>query len=519
MEAIYSLKVRTRLIGAFGFVLLLLLVVAGMGVRNLGQTFDRLASVYNDNLVPLRELGEITRLSNRNRILVMDMLLNPSAANIAKRDAEMGKNADSIDKLVKAYKGSRLTEKEQQVVPKFEAALNAYRNEGLTPAREALRAGDTDTASKIYKEAISARLATPLTDALSQLTEIQVEAGNAQYAQAEQLNRSTRWMLIGLTATAFVVGALLALRIAHSVTQPIDQAVDLAQRVADGDLSGDQPRTRGDELGQLLASLGEMQQSLHQVVSQVRGSADNVANGSAEIAHANNDLSARTEQQASALEETASSMEELGSTVRHNADSAQQANQLAQAASTVAVRGGEQVGEVVSTMGEIQDASRKIADIIGVIDGIAFQTNILALNAAVEAARAGEQGRGFAVVAGEVRTLASRSAEAAREIKALIAASVERVERGTAVVDQARATMAEVVDSIRRVTDLMGEISSASKEQSMGVAQVGEAITAMDKTTQQNSALVEEMAAAATSLKLQADGLVGAVARFRLGTH
>ena len=178
----------------------------------------------------------------------MDMLLNPSAANIAKRDAEMGKNADSIDKLVKAYKGSRLTEKEQQVVPKFEAALNAYRNEGLTPAREALRAGDTDTASKIYKEAISARLATPLTDALSQLTEIQVEAGNAQYAQAEQLNRSTRWMLIGLTATAFVVGALLALRIAHSVTQPIDQAVDLAQRVADGDLSGIS-RARGRRAG------------------------------------------------------------------------------------------------------------------------------------------------------------------------------------------------------------------------------------------------------------------------------
>ena len=240
-----------------------------------------------------------------------------------------------------------------------------------------------------------------------------------------------------------------------------------------------------------------------------------MATASAEIAEGNNDLSARTEQQASALEETAASMEQLGATVKQNADSASQANQLAMSASTVAVKGGEVVSQVVQTMKGINDSSRKISDIIQVIDGIAFQTNILALNAAVEAARAGEQGRGFAVVASEVRSLAGRSAEAAKEIKSLINASVERVEQGTTLVDEAGVTMTEVVDSIRRVTDIMGEISSASKEQALGVAQVGEAVTQMDQTTQQNAALVEEMAAA-SSLKSQAQELVATVGAFKL---
>jgi len=251
-------------------------------------------------------------------------------------------------------------------------------------------------------------------------------------------------------------------------------------------------------------------------VHRVRLNADSVATASAEISQGNSDLSMRTEEQASALEETAASMEELSSTVRQNAENARQGNQLAQNASTVAVRGGEVVGQVVDTMKGINDASRKIADIIGVIDGIAFQTNILALNAAVEAARAGEQGRGFAVVASEVRSLAGRSAEAAKEIKGLISDSVQRVEQGTVLVDQAGTTMAEVVAAIRRVTDIMGEISAASTEQSQGVAQVGEAVTQMDQATQQNAALVEESAAAAESLKLQAQQLVQAVAVFKL---
>ncbi|KAB2894866.1 MAG: HAMP domain-containing protein, partial [Burkholderiaceae bacterium] len=307
-----------------------------------------------------------------------------------------------------------------------------------------------------------------------------------------------------------------ALLFSRSVIRPLDEAVQVSRAVADGDLTVARQSTGRDEIAQLLNALHDMQASLSRVVRHVRHNADSVATASAEIAQGNNDLSARTEEQASALEETAASMEELSSTVRQNADNAHQANQLAVSASSVATQGGDVVAQVVSTMRGINDSSHRIADIIGVIDGIAFQTNILALNAAVEAARAGEQGRGFAVVAGEVRSLAQRSAEAAKEIRTLIHASVERVQQGTKLVDRAGETMTEVVTAIRRVTDIMGEISAASGEQSAGVAQVGEAIAQMDQATQQNAALVEESAAAADSLKAQAQQLVQAVAVFRL---
>jgi methyl-accepting chemotaxis protein len=290
-----------------------------------------------------------------------------------------------------------------------------------------------------------------------------------------------------------------------------------AQRIAAGDLSPVAGAERA-AMGSVMAAMAAMRDSLVGIVTQVRAASENIATGSTQIAQGNDDLSARTEQQAAALEETAASMAELGSTVKQNADNAKQANQLAQGASTVAVKGGEVVGQVVETMKGINDSSKKIADIISVIDGIAFQTNILALNAAVEAARAGEQGRGFAVVASEVRNLAQRSAEAAKEIKTLINASVERVEQGTALVDQAGTTMTEVVGAIKRVTDIVGEISAASTEQSAGVAQVGEAVSQMDQATQQNAALVEESAAAAESLRNQAQQLVQAVAVFKL-TH
>ena len=297
----------------------------------------------------------------------------------------------------------------------------------------------------------------------------------------------------------------------------VSQSQDAINRVRDGDLTTRNSDQENDEFTPLLASLEEMQAALSNIVTTVRQSSDSVATASSQIAQGNADMSARTESQASALEETAASMEELSSTVRQNADNARQANQLAQSASTVAVQGGEVVSQVVDTMKGINDASRKIADIISVIDGIAFQTNILALNAAVEAARAGEQGRGFAVVASEVRNLAGRSAEAAKEIKSLITASVERVELGSTLVGQAGTTMDEIVNSIRRVADIMGEISAASAEQSAGVSQVGEAVTQMDQATQQNAALVEEMSAAAASLRSQAQELVQAVAVFKVG--
>ncbi|QTN30350.1 HAMP domain-containing protein [Rhodoferax sp. AJA081-3] len=334
-------------------------------------------------------------------------------------------------------------------------------------------------------------------------------------AATKDAAKATLWALV-----VMVIGAALGMAggiwLSRQIVLPLARAVELADQVAHGQLNNNIDVRGKDEIAALLQSLKDMQGSLAKLVINVRQGSEGVATASAEIAQGNNDLSARTEQQASALEETAASMEELGSTVKQNADSARQANQLAQSASSVAVQGGVVVDQVVETMKGINESSRRIADIISVIDGIAFQTNILALNAAVEAARAGEQGRGFAVVASEVRSLAGRSAEAAKEIKSLIGASVERVEHGTTLVDQAGSTMKEVVDSIKRVTDIMGEISAASGEQSAGVQQVGEAVMQMDQATQQNAALVEEMAAAASSLKSQAQDLVQVVAAFKV---
>ncbi len=355
--------------------------------------------------------------------------------------------------------------------------------------------------------------------ALDKLSDFNFKAGERAAEQAQVVYERARVGVNALSLSALAIGLMLGGLITRHLKRQLGgeplAAADVARAVAAGDLSTPIPLRPGDQTS-LMAHLRHMQLSLSQVVSSVRQGSEGVATASSEIAQGNSDLSGRTEQQASALEETSASMEQLGATVMQNAENARTADQLARSASEVALKGGDAVSQVVGTMKGINDSSKRIADITGVIDGIAFQTNILALNAAVEAARAGEQGRGFAVVAAEVRSLAQRSAEAAKEIKSLIAASVERVEQGTEQVDRAGETMNEVVASIRRVTDIMTEISSASAEQSAGVRQVGEAVTQMDRSTQQNAALVEQSAAAAESLKHQAAQLVQAVAVFKL---
>jgi methyl-accepting chemotaxis protein len=353
-------------------------------------------------------------------------------------------------------------------------------------------------------------------EAVRQLSEYEEQqaAAIAELVRQNYVDMRTAMLVAAGLAALFGVAAAWLLTV--SITRPIAQAVQVAETLASGDLSTSIPAGGRDEPGQLLSALGRMTEGLAGLVSRVRSNSDAIASGSGQIANGNEDLSQRTEQQASSLQQTAASMEQLNGTVRNTADTARQASQLATAASQAAVDGGRVVDEVVSTMEGISTSSRRISDIIGVIDGIAFQTNILALNAAVEAARAGEQGRGFAVVAGEVRSLAQRSAEAAREIKGLIGESVQKVEGGSKLVADAGRTMGDIVAQVKRVSDMIGEISSAAQEQTQGIAQVGQAVTQLDQVTQQNAALVEELAAAAGSLKSRAGELVGSVQQFKI---
>ena len=415
----------------------------------------------------------------------------------------------------KRPRSSKLTAEEKNLADKFAPLLAKFNKQGIEKATLALKSSELSTTRDLIQEVIEP-LSQEIKDTLAPLLKLQLDEAKSEYDDAVARYTLIRNVCLISLAIGLPLAAWFAFVMIRNISRSLNDAADMAHAVAKGDLTVQIHSSGTDEIAKLMDALRAMSDSLVHVVSSVRQGSESVAMASAEIAQGNNDLSARTEQQAAAIEQTSASMSELGGTVNQNADSARQANQLATNASSVAVQGGEVVNRVVETMRDINESSRKIADIIGVIDGIAFQTNILALNAAVEAARAGEQGRGFAVVASEVRALAGRSAEAAKEIKSLINASVEKVEHGTALVDQAGTTMNEVVSSIKRVTDIMGEISAASNEQSLGVSQVGEAIGSMDQTTQQNAALVEEMAAAASSLKSQAQELVQTVAVFKL---
>jgi methyl-accepting chemotaxis protein len=509
-----NIKLGYRLGLGFGLMILLLIVTTVVSVTRLAEQ-DKTTRKITENLYPNAQASQIAAYAAidmarevRNIILLDDD--NKIAANkegLNKSRAQMREQIAILESGVDTDKGRGMLEEVKSTSAAYDSFTDSVVALGIQKKKkEAIEA--------LFGEGYKTQGA--LVGALKAMVDFE-ETNIANGGQrASELYRSASMIVVGTAIASVLVGFGCAWFITRSVTGPLNQAVAAADRVADGDLSQPIASTSTDEAGQLLTALGRMQQSLTKTVSNVRGNAESVATASAQIAQGNQDLSSRTEQQASALEETAASMEELGATVKQNADNARQANQLAMSASEVAVKGGDVVGQVVQTMKGINESSRKIADIIGVIDGIAFQTNILALNAAVEAARAGEQGRGFAVVAAEVRTLARRSADAAKEIKGLITASVGRVEQGTALVDQAGATMTEVVTSIKRVTDIVGEISAASSEQSAGVAQVGEAVSQMDQVTQQNAALVEESAAAAESLRGQAQQLVRVVAVFKL---
>jgi methyl-accepting chemotaxis protein len=508
-----NLSVGLRLGASFGAILLITALIAATGMW-------RIASLQGaSERVATQEIEQQTLVENWASDIRLNWVRTEAFLKAIDRDymekltADTQATAKGIEGKVQRIEGLVQGDKNRAQLATIAAASKAY-NDKLAEIRELHRGGEPNVPTLVDKDL------RPLADKYLQSLDDLRTAMAAQLADSQgdtsTLAKASQVLLGVGTLIAVALGALLAFTVTRSIVQPVQRGKQAAESIADGDLTHPIEASGNDETGQLLQALATMQSRLATIVGNVRHNAEGVATASVEIASGNNDLSARTEQQASALQQTAASMEELGSTVRQNADNARTANQLAMSASTVAQQGGDVVAEVVETMKGINDSSRKIADIISVIDGIAFQTNILALNAAVEAARAGEQGRGFAVVAGEVRSLAGRSAEAAKEIKGLIGTSVERVERGTALVDKAGATMSEVVASIRRVTEIMGEISAASSEQSQGVSQVGEAITQMDQATQQNAALVEQSAAAADSLKTQAGQLVDAVAVFRL---
>ncbi|MBV2163293.1 MAG: MCP four helix bundle domain-containing protein [Comamonas sp.] len=507
-------RIGTRLFLAFGAVLCMLLsvvIVALWNLNTLSRTTHHITDVTWVKAEAANRLGLIAALNARRT--VEQVVSSPEKRQqlreeiVASRQ-EFVQSIETLQALVALGEGKEL-------LTKIEEARGIYVKSQVR-FYELLDAGDEDAAIHELQTVTLVQL-NHISQDCAAMAALEKRVAQADTGQAVYEADLARWIVIAVGLGALALGLWLAWVISRSITRPLAQAVVVAQQVAQGQLENTIEVTGSDEAGTLLQALRNMDQSLVNIVTGVRHGSDSIATAAAQIATGNLDLSSRTEEQASALEETTAAMQELSGTVTQNYDSGKQAAALAESAAQVAVRGGEVVAEVVHTMEAINTSSRKIADIIGIIDSIAFQTNILALNAAVEAARAGEQGRGFAVVASEVRALAGRSADAAREIKGLIGESVGNVTSGSTQVEKAGSTMDEIVVSVRRVADIMGEISEASQDQSMGIAQINQAMQQMDQVTQQNAALVEEAAAAAQSMQAQASALVQAVSVFRLG--
>ncbi|MBZ8138350.1 methyl-accepting chemotaxis protein [Rubrivivax gelatinosus] len=517
-----NLTVRARLLLSFGLLALIVLAVSGFALHSQWKSYRLFSGFVDEDVQRLQLSNQLLDAANARAIGARDLVIVESDAERSVLKAAVAKADEQVrDRLARMKQALEAADDVGQRERDLFAEIERIEAEYGPVARaivELAASGQSDEAAhRIATQCrpLLARLIAAADAYVKQANDVAAEhVGEADAAFAAQ-----RLLLVGVALSAMFLAGALALLVTRSITRALGgeptELGAVASRVAAGDLGQVTGADRAPA-GSVLASLGAMQQSLARIVAQVRSASDSVATGSSQIATGNADLSQRTETQASNLAETAASMDQMSASVRHNAETSQQATQLAGSASAVARQGGEVVGAVVATMQEISDSSRRIADITGVIDGIAFQTNILALNAAVEAARAGEQGRGFAVVAGEVRLLAQRSAEAAREIKALIGSSVDKVETGSRLVGDAGRTMAEIVAQVQRVADLIGEIGHATAEQTAGIAQVSTAIGGLDQATQQNSALVEESAAAAESLRQQAERLTALVSVFRL---
>jgi methyl-accepting chemotaxis protein len=509
--------VKARLISVL--VLLCLQLVAGavIGLVSLSQANDEIHSMYSDSTVSLGRLDQIVRKLTLNQ-LHLAVALTSDAAGRSKLLNEVVQNRVTIDEQWKAYTLTNMTSKERDAAKRFASVRDRFIVEGFEPAVTALAKGDTETASKLVKITIPA-LFSPVRVGINELIELQLEEAKQTDRKSQSVYETVRLVCLVGMALGILLAATIGAALVRGIVIPLERAVSVAGAVADGDLTRHIATDAKDETGRLMQALDNMNDGLTRIVRRVRAGTEAISTTSAKIAVGNLDLSARTEQQAASLEQTAASMEELTSTVKQNADNAHQANILAISAADVAREGGVVIAEVVSTMSAINTSSSRIVDIIDVIDSISFQTNIIALNAAVEAARAGEQGRGFAVVASEVRTLAQRSAAAAKEIKTLIEDSVQKVSHGSKLVDRAGTTMGDIVKSVNKVTDIMSEILVAGQEQAIGIEQVNRAIVEMDQATQQNAALVEQATAATQAMRDEAGKLNEAVGAFRLRTQ